>query len=99
MAGIKDGLEIKGIKYEAVVLQSNRDKGLAAENLRKLDNMNLDLIYSFSSAGTQIAKGLSLKTPVIATVVNHPASLGVRQSGRSRFLPAPRSGRRSTSGG
>lgn len=78
MEGIKDGLELQGIRYEAVVVHSNRDKKRAVENLRRLDNMALDIIYSFSSAGTQIARNLSLKTPIIATVINHPASLGVK---------------------
>ena len=77
MAGIKDGLELQGIQYEEVVVHSNKNKKLAAENLRRLDNMALDVIYSLSSAGTQIARNLSLRTPVIATVINHPASLGV----------------------
>ena len=77
MAGIKDGLELQGIRYEEVVVHSNKDKKRAADNLRRLDNMALDVIYSLSSAGTQIARNLSLRTPVIATVINHPASLGV----------------------
>ena len=77
MAGIKDGLELAGIRYESVMLQSDRNKALAAENLRKLDEMGLDLIYSLSSAGTKIAKKTELRTPVIATVVNHPSSLGI----------------------
>ena len=85
MAGIKDGLELAGIRYEEVILHSDRDKTLAEENLRKLDAMGLDLIYSLSSAGTKIAKKLELQTPVIATVINHPASLGVGQdNGTSR---------------
>lgn len=79
MDGIRDGLELEGIRYEEVVLHSDRDKELAAVNLRKLDEMDLDVIYSLSSAGTKIAKRLQLKTPVIATVINHPASLGVGQ--------------------
>lgn len=81
MAGIKDGLELAGIRYEEVILQSNKDKALAEENLQKLDAMGLDIIYSLSSAGTKIAKKLKLRTPVIATVINHPASLGVAQEG------------------
>ena len=79
MEGIKDGLEIAGIRYEEVILLSNKDKALAVENFLKLDAMELDLIYSLSSAGTKIAKKLKLRTPVIATVINHPASLGVAQ--------------------
>jgi putative ABC transport system substrate-binding protein len=77
MAGIRDGLAAEKIDQEAIVLKANRDKKSAAENFRKLDAMNLSVIYSLSSAGTQIAKELNLKTPVVATVVNHPASLGV----------------------
>lgn len=79
LAGIRDGLELEGIRYEEVVLHADLDKDKAAENLRKLDEMGLDVIYSLSSAGTKIAKRLGLKTPVIATVINHPASLGVGQ--------------------
>lgn len=77
LTGIKDGLLVNGIKYEAVEIQSNRDKTLAEQNLRKLDSMELDLIYSLSSAGTKLAKHIGMKTPVIATVINHPVSLGV----------------------
>ncbi|MFQ5773135.1 MAG: ABC transporter substrate-binding protein [Kiloniellaceae bacterium] len=77
MAGIMDGLQLEGIRFEPVILESGRDESMARENLRKLDGMGLDLIYSLSSAGTKIAKALNLKTPVIATVINHPASLGV----------------------
>ncbi len=83
MAGIKDGLKIEINDYEAVVLRANKDKKKAAENFRKLDAMGLDVIYSLSSAGTQIAKRLNLKTPVVATVVNHPASLGRRMETQS----------------
>jgi putative tryptophan/tyrosine transport system substrate-binding protein len=39
--------------------------------------MGLDVIYSLSSAGTQIAKKIGMNTPVIATVINHPASLNI----------------------
>ena len=81
MAGIRDGLDLEGIRYEAVVVQSNRDNGLAEHNLRRMDKMGLDLIYSLSSAGTKIVKRLKMKTPVIATVINHPASLGIGQEG------------------
>ena len=83
VAGIIDGFATEGIEIEAVHVHSDRDKILAEENLRKLDTMGLDVIYSLSSAGTQIAKRLKLRTPVIATVVNHPASLGVAQKASS----------------
>ena len=81
MAGITDGLDIEGIRYEPVILHSDRNPELAAENLRELDAMDLDVIYSLSSAGTKIAMKLNLQTPVVATVINHPASLGVSQDG------------------
>ena len=81
MQGIRDGLNLSGIKYEEVILESGRNKETARENLQKLDAMGMDLIYSLSSAGTKIAKELNLATPVIATVINHPASLGVGQVG------------------
>ncbi len=80
MLGIQDGLALAGISYDAVVLQSNRDRATAIENLRRLDAMGLDLIYSLSSAGTQLLQTVGMKTPVIATVINHPASLGVGQA-------------------
>lgn len=88
VAGIVDGLAAEDIEIELFHLHSDRDKNLAEENLRKLDSMGLDVIYSLSSAGTQIAKRLNLMTPIIATVVNHPASLGVSQkvaSGSTRL--------------
>lgn len=83
LAGIKDGLQVNGIKFEAIEIQSNRDKVLAEQNLRKLDNMGLDLIYSLSSAGTKLAKRIGMRTPVIATVINHPVSLGVDAGDKS----------------
>jgi putative ABC transport system substrate-binding protein len=70
-------LRAEGIAYEEVVVQSSGKNDIAKENLLKLDEMKLDLIYSLSSAGTQIAKDLKLKTPVIATVIGHPRTLGV----------------------
>ena len=79
MAGIEDGLALEGIVYEKVVLQSHRDKSMAEKNLRTLDSMGLNLIFSLSSAGTKIANTIGMQTPVIATVVNHPTSLGVNQ--------------------
>ncbi len=81
MLGIKDGLALAGIPYEAVVMQSNKDKDKAVENLRTMDTMGLDLIYSLSSAGTKLTKTAGVKTPVIATVINHPTSLGVGKDG------------------
>ena len=66
MAGIRDGLKLNGIKYEEVLLQSKRDKKLAEENLKKLDTMGVDLIYSLSSAGTKIANRLGLAFNVTA---------------------------------
>ena len=86
MAGIKDGLLVNGVRYEAVEIQSDRNKELAQENLRKLDDMGLDLIYSLSSAGTKLAKRIGMQTPVVATVINHPASLGVSQEGQSSSI-------------
>lgn len=86
MEGIKDALELEGIVYEAIVFHSDRDKLKAIENLKELDAMKLDLIYSLSSAGTLIAKELGMKTPVIATVVNHPISLGLNQEDIGSFI-------------
>ncbi len=86
MAGIKDGLSLAGIDYEEVTLYSERKKSKAIENLRAMDRMGLDLIYSFSSAGTKIAQQIGMKTPVIATVVNHPASLGVSTHNGNRKI-------------
>jgi putative ABC transport system substrate-binding protein len=79
MQGIKDGLTLAGIAYEAVVMQSDNHEAKAIENLRALDAMGLHLIYSLASAGTQVAMTLGLHTPIITTVVNHPASLGIDQ--------------------
>ena len=64
MAGIKDGLSLAGIDYEEVTLYSERKKSKAIENLRAMDRMGLDLIYSLSSAGTKIAQQIGMKTPV-----------------------------------
>jgi len=89
MLGILDGLKLEGIAHEKVVVHSNRDEKLAVENFRKLDSMDLDLIYSLSSAGTKIARTMELRTPVVATVINHPVSLGIAGEG-------PREGSRLT---
>jgi putative ABC transport system substrate-binding protein len=80
MSGIKDGLALENIYYEEVIMHSNRDRSMAVKNLRKLDAMGLDVIYSLSSAGTKIAYELKLDTPIIANVINHPTSLGVDES-------------------
>jgi putative ABC transport system substrate-binding protein len=77
MAGIKDGLKIANIQYEPVVVESNQNEDLAIKNLRMLDGMKLDIIYSLSSAATQIVKNIGMATPVVATVINHPASLNI----------------------
>lgn len=77
MSGIEDGLKIARIPYEPVVVHSNQDESLATANLKMLDAMNLDLVYSLSSAGTQLVKKIGMKTPVIATVINHPVSLNI----------------------
>ena len=77
MTGIRDGLDLQQLVYEEILIESNRDAALAEANFLKMDEMGLDLIYSLSSAGTKIAKRLNLRTPVIATVVNHPASLKI----------------------
>ena len=77
MSGIEDGLKIANIGYERIVLQSNQDEDLAINNLKMLDAMGLDVIYSLSSAGTQVAKKIGMNTPVIATVINHPVSLNI----------------------
>lgn len=82
--GITDGLEMEGIRYEAVTLQADLNADRARSNLQQMDAMGLDLIYSLASQGTQIAKTLNLRTPVVATVVNHPASLGVEGNDTSR---------------
>ena len=82
MAGIRDGLDLAGITYKTVTMHADRNKAKAIENFRKMDEMGLDLIYSLSSAGTKIAYDLAIQTPVIATVVNHPASLGIADEQR-----------------
>lgn len=80
MAGIKDGLKIANIRYESIIVESNQDEALAIKNLQMLDGMNLDVIYSLSSAATQIVKKIGMTTPVVATVINHPASLNISGS-------------------
>src|SRR6266511_1247342 len=77
MSGIEDGLKIANIGYERIVVYSDQDEDLAIKNLEMLDSMGLDIIYSLSSAGTQVAKKIGMNTPVIATVINHPASLNI----------------------
>ncbi|GAB6144400.1 ABC transporter substrate binding protein [Desulfocicer niacini] len=61
------------------IFRSHRDEALARKNLTQMDGMGFDLIISFSSAGTRIAQSMALQTPVIATVINHPISLGMQR--------------------
>ena len=77
MSGIEDGLKIANVGYERTVIYSNQNEDLAEKNLKMLDAVGLDVIYSLSSAGTQVAKKIGMNTPVIATVINHPASLNI----------------------
>ena len=63
MAGIKDGLKIANIQYEPVVVESNQNEDLAIKNLRMLDGMKLGIIYSLSSAATQIVKNIGMARP------------------------------------
>lgn len=75
--GVIDGLQLADVEIEQVIFRSGRDQELARQNLLKMDQMNLAVIVSFSSAGTRIAKSLKLTTPVLASVINHPISLGI----------------------
>jgi putative ABC transport system substrate-binding protein len=77
VSGITDGLKIAGISYEPIVIDSNQDEDLAIKNLKMLDSMGLNVIFSLSSAGTQVAKKIGMNTPVVATVIHHPASLNI----------------------
>jgi putative ABC transport system substrate-binding protein len=79
LSGIEDGLKIAGIAYESVVVTSNQDESLAMENITALDASKLDVVFSLSSAGTQIIKKIGMHTPVIATVINHPVSLNISE--------------------
>lgn len=78
--GIIDGLNLAGVDFESVIYHSGRDPKQAAANLQKLDQMNLGVIISFSSAGTRIASSLSLNTPILASVINHPIILGIEKN-------------------
>jgi len=75
--GISDGLLLANIKFEPYVYCADRDDGKTRINLTTLDSLDLDVIISFSSAGTQIAYNMPLKTPLLASVINHPISLGI----------------------
>ena len=86
MAGIKDALKTENISYKAETFYADKSKEKAIENFKKMDSMGLDLIYSLSSAGSKIAKNLGLKTPIIATVVNHPISLGLKFGDKNNKL-------------
>ncbi|MCF6238052.1 MAG: hypothetical protein L3J79_04435, partial [Candidatus Marinimicrobia bacterium] len=77
--GVVDGLALEAIRYKSFIFNANRDEALARKNLKTLDGMGLDLIVSFSSAGTKIAQSMQLRTPLIATVVNHPMVLGIQK--------------------
>lgn len=77
--GIVDGLVLDGMTYTPFIFRSHRDGALARKNLTQMEGMGLDLIVSFSSAGTRIAQSMLLQTPVISTVINHPISLGIQK--------------------
>lgn len=82
--GIIDGLLLSNIQFEKFIYRSGRSVEKAKNNLNEMDELNLDAIISFSSAGTQVAKSLQLKTPVLASVINHPISLGIKEGGSIR---------------
>lgn len=77
--GIIDGLELEGIPFKPTIYRSLRKKDMARDNLLDLDQLDLDIIISFSSAGTRIAHALSLQTPLLSSVINHPISLGIEK--------------------
>lgn len=80
--GIIDGLNLSGLQYETKIYRSARNKKQAIINLREMDSLGLDAIVSFSSAGTRIAAGLGLKTPILSSVINHPITIGIVQRER-----------------
>lgn len=82
--GVMDGLELEGLVVDSTIYKSERNQDFAKNNLRDLDNLNLDVIISFSSAGTRIANSLGLKTPLLASVINHPISLGIEKKGSTQ---------------
>lgn len=85
--GIIDGLDLAGIRYQPLVCNSHRDEAAARQNLVRMEAEDLDLIISLSSAGTRLAADMHLKTPLIATVINHPVSLGIQGVGDNGTLP------------
>lgn len=96
--GIVDGLRLSDIQFEEFIYRSGRSVEQASKNLREMDKLNLHAIISFSSAGTRISQSLQLQTPVLASVINHPISLGLKEaenvqsniSGTSYYVDAKR---------
>lgn len=81
--GIIDGIALHDRTLEQVIYRSGRNNEQAIKNLKKMDSLKLDAIISFSSAGTRLATSLSLQTPVLASVINHPIILGIKQDNES----------------
>lgn len=79
--GIVDGLRLSNVPFEEFIYRSDRNIEQANDNLKEMDNLNLDAIISFSSAGTRISQSLQLQTPILASVINHPISLGIKEGG------------------
>lgn len=94
--GIVDGLLLSNLQFEEFIYRSDRSIEKATKNLKEMDDLDLDAIISFSSAGTQIAQSLKLQTPILASVINHPMSLGIEEgdnrqstiSGTSYYIDA-----------
>lgn len=82
--GIVDGLRLSHFQFEEFIYRSDRSVERANTNLKEMDKLNLDAIISFSSAGTRISQSLQLHTPLLASVINHPISLGIKEDGNVR---------------
>ena len=101
--GFKDGLAEKGyregknVKYILKNPQANVDSQI--EIVQSFVDQKVDLIYSLTTPGTLIAKGVTSNTPIVFSIVTYPVETGVVESltssgnnltGTRNYVPASR---------
>ena len=101
--GFKDGLAEKGyregknVKYILKNPQANVDNQI--EIIQSFVDQKVDLIYSLTTPGTLIAKGVTSNTPIVFSIVTYPVETGVVESltssgnnltGTRNYVPASR---------
>lgn len=77
-------MRLSHFRFEEYIYRSDWGEERADTNFKERDKLNLDAIISLSSAGIRISQSLQLQTPHLASVINHPISLGIKEDGDVR---------------